>query len=244
MAGHVRYLLAGALACGFWVLSTSEACSSPPPDLFRKGEAKRLPKAATYVAWAVCQERQAESTGLNSSQKQNLLDCARETYQKAIEVDPGHLPAYVGLARVYTNMNRSPMAVQTYQRALQKAPRDASLWLYLGMCHCKSKQWEPAIRSFEKARELDPENRAINQTLGLCQARAGLVQDALQSLGRVMTPAEAHYTVARMMQHIQRDDLCRQLLAYALQLNPELAAARDLQMKLDRPQNAGAQQTN
>src|ERR1700680_4842229 len=82
------------------------ATASPLANVFpKKEERKYTPKVTTYVAWANCQERQAQAPAPHSSQKQNLLDLARQHYQKAIEVDPSHTPAYTALARVYMNMN-------------------------------------------------------------------------------------------------------------------------------------------
>jgi tetratricopeptide (TPR) repeat protein len=229
-----RYLLAVVAALGVLAGTAAPATASLFSNLFpKKEERKYTPKVTTYVAWADCQERQAETPGLSSSQKQNFLDIARQHYQKAMQVDPNHVPAYGGLARVYMNMNHLDKAQETYHRALQRFPKNMSLWYELGLCCCRAKQWDAAIRSLEKARELEPENRAANQTLGFCLARAGHVQEGLETLSRVMTPAEAHYNIARMLHHMQHDDLCRRFLGQALQLNPDLSGARSLQASLD-----------
>jgi tetratricopeptide (TPR) repeat protein len=230
---YLRTAMVGLVVVGVAGLETATA--APLTSLFSKKSDLRTPKAATFVAFAAAQELEADNTELTASQRQNVLDCARANYQKALEADPNHLPAYIGLARVYTNMSHHDKALETYYRALQKSPKNTLLWFDVGLCYCRTQHWEQALRSFQNAVALDPENRSAIQGLGFCAARAGRLQDSLQTLSKVMPSAEAHYHVARMMHHMKRDDLCRQYLAEALKLNPELAGARSLQAELDQP---------
>jgi tetratricopeptide (TPR) repeat protein len=233
---RTKCLRSAVMALGLFAVAGLQAQAAPLSNLLaKKQEPKFTPKAPTFVAFALCQEIDAESSSLNPSQKQNLLDIARSYYQKAIEVDPNLKDGYTGLARVYTNMNHNDKALETYHRALQRFPKTGSLWFDLGLCHCRSKQWDLAIRSLQKAHELEPENRTVIQAQGFCEARAGHLQQSVQTLGKVMSPAEAHYTVARMLHHMKRDDDCRRYLGQALQLNPQLPGARSMQETLDRP---------
>jgi tetratricopeptide (TPR) repeat protein len=232
---HTNYLRAAVLALAVAGGTGFYASAAPLGLLNKKQEPKFTPKASTVAAFAKCLECDAENPGLNSSDKQKLLDIARGNYQKAIEMDPTHLPAYTGLGRVYTNMNHYDKALATYQRALQKFPKNASLWFEVGLSHCRLKEWELAIRGFQKALESQPESRAVIQALGFCQARAGRLQESVQTLSKVMSPAEASYNVARMLHHMKHDDLSRRYLSQALQLNPELAGAQSLQAALTQP---------
>jgi len=194
---------------------------------------KRQPLPGTCVAWAVCRERMAEKEGVGPALKQSLYDQARDAYLQAIKIDPEHMPAYAGLARICQLQNQPEKALETYHQALQKKPTDATLWLEIGMCHCRAKQWELAIRSLDKAMELDPNNRRLTQALGFCQARAGRAKDSVETLAKVMPAAEAHYNVARMMRHMQLDDQCRLYVQEALRLDANHAAARGLLDALD-----------
>ena len=103
------------------------------------------------------------------------------------------------------------------------------------MCYCRVKQWDQAVASFKKSLEMDPENRQVLQTLGFSLARAGHTQDSLEILQKIMTPAQAHYQIGRMLHHVQRDDLCRLELSQALQVDPQFAPARCLLASLDGP---------
>jgi tetratricopeptide (TPR) repeat protein len=228
-------LLAMGLALGCTGCITTGSQSGKEPSNKESALAKRMPKPATWVAWAACRERQAECEASNPRLRQEYYDQARQAYQQAIKADPTHLPAYSGLARTYMLQGQVSQALETYHQALEKKPDDPGLWLELAMCHSRAKQWELAIGSLQKALEFDKENRRILQTLGFCQARAGLASESVATLSRVMSAAEANYNVARMMQHLKREDLCRQYLDQALQLDPNLSQARSLLEALDRP---------
>jgi tetratricopeptide (TPR) repeat protein len=215
-----------------------DGTTPPPPALFKftslpKEGVMRPAHPQTCVAWGVCRERQAELIDLDNSARQNLYDEARKAYQEALRVDSNYLPAQVALARIYMKMNRYDRALATYKKALQKYPKDPSLLLDYAICQCRQKDWDSAIAALRKALESDPENRKITQTLGFCLARAGQIQESLAILNRVMTPDESYCTLARMMHHVHQDELSRQYLQQALQINPNLAQARWLQDELD-----------
>jgi tetratricopeptide (TPR) repeat protein len=245
MVSRMTLLLALSLSwCGLGCVQNPALPTAPPPQPKPKPEpvvtkespkAKRTPKASTYVAWGQMREQEAEDKDTNPSQKMDLYDDARQVYQTALKIDPKHLPAYSALARVYMKMNHYDKALETYKQAAEKFPKEFSLWLDLGMCYCRMKQWDPAVASFKKALEMDPENRQVLQTLGFCQARAGHTQESLETLQKVMTPAQAHFQIARMLHHVQRDDLCRVELNQALQMDPELAPARTMLASLNGP---------
>jgi tetratricopeptide (TPR) repeat protein len=234
-------LAAGGLGCTQMGQTTAGAKSAaptatppappkdPPPVITHKEPGpKRPPKAETCCAWAMCYEKQALESTVDPAHKQDLLEQARLGYQQALKTDPKCLNGYTGLARVYMAMNHYERAQETYLEGLQRHPKEGSLWYDLAICHCRTKQWELAIRSLQKALEIDPENRNALQTLGFCHARAGHIQDSLDTLSKIMSAAEAHYNVARMLHHMNQDDQCRQFLARALQLNPDFAAARTM----------------
>jgi len=219
-------------------LPTVPAPKPKPPEAVvvkERPKTKRPPKAATYVAGGEMLEHDAEEQGVDPSRQMNLYDEARQAYQKALKTDPRYLPAYTALARVYMKLNHYDKALETYNQAAEKFPREFSLWVEMGMCYCRTKQWDTAVMSFKKALESDPENRQVTQTLGFCLARAGRIQESLDALQQVMPPAQAHYQVGRMLHHVQRDDLCRDELLQAVQLDPEFVPAQTLLASLDGP---------
>src|SRR5262249_42139448 len=147
-----------------------------------------------------------------------------------------YLPAHLALARLYEKLHDSDRALATYREALRVQPKDATIWLEMGMCQARQHDsWEAAVDSLKTAYELDPENRQYAKTLGFCLARAGHYDESLACLKRTVGEAEARCDLARMLHHLHQDAASRQQLQLALQMNPQLEAAQQLQAQLDAP---------
>lgn len=213
--------------------SMASAAEPIPPDAKREPEGPpRQPKPSTCVAFAVLREQTAAAKE-SPAERTELLDQARRAYQQALKLDAQYLPAYKGLARLYEAIQDHDRAVETYRRGLQIHPRDPELWHQLGMCHARRKEWQPALEALQKAVELDPENRRFLNDFGLCLARAGRYQDALQVLKGTGGDAHAHYTLARMLEHLGLPEPSKGHLRLALQHKPDLEPARQMLSRLE-----------
>jgi tetratricopeptide (TPR) repeat protein len=190
-------------------------------------------KSKTEVAFGDFKVREASVTPeLTPPQKEQLFEQARLAYQHALKLDPGSRDAYAGLARLYSARGQDDKAVEIYHKGLKKFPQDAGLWFDLGMCQGRRKDWNAALECLHKAHELDPENPTCTRTYGLTLARAGQDREALTMLSQAMGPAEANYTVARMLHHVHKDEQARPYLQAALRLKPDLAGAVTLSVQL------------
>jgi tetratricopeptide (TPR) repeat protein len=206
------------------------ATSSAPPgaDL-----PKITPKPATLVALGQFREEQAGDTSRSPREQEVLRDEARKSYQHALQGDPDCLPAYQALGRLYANQKDYERAEGAYKKALEGHPRHAPFWYELGMCRCRQKQWDSAAECLRRAVELEPESRLYVNSLGYCLARAGHYDESLACFQRVTTPAQAHYNLARMLLHMNETELAREHLSAAMQVEPDLAGARELLAQLD-----------
>jgi tetratricopeptide (TPR) repeat protein len=101
------------------------------------------------------------------------------------------------------------------------------------MCHARKKEWEPALKCLRKAGELDPENRQFSHNLGYCLARSGRYEESLACFTKTDGEAKAHYNLARMLHHMQQDDLSRQYLRTAVEKDPYLIPAKELLAQLE-----------
>lgn len=196
---------------------------------------KRKPQPATLVTLAKVREEQAETT-VETEGQVRLRDEARQLYQEAIKVDPKHMPAYSGLTRVYLRLNEPERAIETCTKAIKQDPKNGAGYIELAMCHNARKDWEQAIKALNKALELDPENRQYLQTLGFTQARAGRFDESVATLSKGYGPAHAHFTVARMLRHMNQLDHCKDQLRRALQADPNHQASRDMLTALETPE--------
>ncbi len=207
----------------------------PPDAKLEPAGPPRQPKPATCVALAVLREQTAETKKDSPAERTELYDQARRAYQQALKLDEKYLPAYKGLARLYETLQDHERAVATYRQAAHHYPREGEVWHLLGMCHARRRDWQQAVDALQKAVELDPENRRYLNDFGLCLARAGLYQDALIVLKKAAGDAQAHYQLARMLEHLGQPEPSREQLRMALQYKPDLEPARQMLYRLDNP---------
>jgi tetratricopeptide (TPR) repeat protein len=194
---------------------------------------KRQPKAMTCVAFGDFRMRESLAPGRTAQEQRDMRDQARKAYQQALQLDPNCFEAHRGLARAAAADQQHDQAIRTFQSAVKIQPRDAATWFDLGMVHARKKEWDPAVAALVQAAELEPQNRQYQNMLGHCLARSGRVDDSLACFSRIVGEARAHYNVARMMHHLQRDDLCRSHLQVALEKEPNLSEAKDMLVRLD-----------
>ncbi|HMC64417.1 MAG TPA: tetratricopeptide repeat protein [Gemmataceae bacterium] len=210
--------------------AAAQSANAAAPD----NQTPIIPKAQTCVAAGAFQERMAADTARTPAERDKLNDLARRSYQQGIRTDSNYLPAYVALANLYEKLGDFERAEATYHSALRIQPKDAAVWFEMGMCQARRhNRWESAVEALKAACELDPENRQYAKTLGFCMTRAGQYDAGLDCLKRVVGEAEAHCDLARMLHHMKQDAASRQQLQLALQFNPHLESARQLEMELD-----------
>jgi tetratricopeptide (TPR) repeat protein len=207
---------------------TAAAADLPPDD----GKPHK-PHAATYVAAGDLAEKTSDDPQRGPAERERLQEQARKAYQQAIALEPDYVPAHQALARLYLKLGDAEHAVATYQKVLKAHPKEAPLWFELGMCYSRQKQWDRALESLRQAVKLDPENRPYVNTLGFCLARAGRYDESLACFRKLSGPARAHYNLARMLHHLNHDDLSRQHLRLALEADPDMTPARQLLAQLE-----------
>jgi tetratricopeptide (TPR) repeat protein len=196
---------------------------SPPPP--------RKPSADFCVA--VGDLRAGAADKESGTLQQQMRDEARQSYQRALDINSKCTKAYLGLGQLYVRMADYDRALAIYDKGLRKLPKDAALWCDRGFCLCCKKDWAAGLESMKKAYTLQPENREFGTHYGLALARAGKLDDSIACLTKFQGKAEAYYTVARMLAHLNRPEQSKQLLQTALALQPDLAPARDMLARLD-----------
>jgi tetratricopeptide (TPR) repeat protein len=201
-------------------------------------------KAATYEAYANLGAAAGFAPQQTPQQQAQFREEAKLAYQKAIEVDPKYLPAYLGLARLETRCEDHQGALATYDRALKLAPRDAGIWHERGLVLCRQKNWQEAVTSLQKACELSPGNRQFLTTLGYTLGRAGRLPESLATLAQAEGEAKAHYDLARLLRHMNQPALAKEHVALALSKDPNLAEAGQLLAELEGRAQPAIQRTD
>lgn len=214
--------LVGAAGC----VPQNSVPTVPTPPVVEK--AKDLPmrppkNAETCVALGNFFASEGAAKPAGSAERERLYDNARKEYQQALDIDPNCLAAYLALGKLYATMGDHERALATYQKGLQKQPKQASLWFDLGMCHARHKDWDRANDALRRAAEHDPENRQYQTVFGHCLARAGRYDEALAAFRKgAGGEARAHYELARMLHHMNKDAEARQHLQLAVRAEPAL----------------------
>ena len=108
----------------------------------------------------------------------NDLDRGISEIKRAIELDPVHIPALVGLAMIYIK-NGEPQAAKEYaERAVKAGPGDFATHIALGRALLDSGEAANAARELETAVKLAPGSPEAHFSLASAYARLGRKADA------------------------------------------------------------------
>ena len=193
-----------------------------------RGKPGQALKAETEVAFADAEVEAAYGEGKPAVERDQLLDSARQRYQKALKQEPKNTEALAGLARLYTKIGDRERAAQVYQEALRQNPKNHELAHKMAGMHAKAEEWQPACDACKLAIGIDPENRMYHKTLGYCAARSGQWDLAFDTLKRTMPEADARYFLGRVLLDMDRVSEGRQQLEMARSLDPKHAASAEL----------------
>jgi tetratricopeptide (TPR) repeat protein len=195
-------------------------------------------KPDTDVAFADTQVEAAFAEGRAPAERDELLDHARQRYQKVLKADPKHKGAYLGLAKLYARLEDYPAAIGVYRQFLDKNPKDHAVHHDLAIVYGKAQDWVNASASCEAALALDPENRVYQKTLGMCLVRAGKYDEGYAMWLKVMPEAKARFFLARALEHTGQMDLVKQQVKLALAADPTYEPAISFFAYLNGEQSA------
>lgn len=237
MDGRWKPLLVGGLLCGLMgcghLRDRNKSrppgdTGEPPLNISRQDEKKGPVGAPTYVAFANLKVSASLDENRGPAERDDLQNQARVAYEHALKGDPKHVPAMLGMMKLYALMKDKAKCAEWYEKAAKAQPSNAALHQDAGKILAKDfKDLDGAIRAFHQATKLDPENREYRKTLGFSLAQAGRYEEAYAWLSKAFpTEAEARYNLAGIMQHTGNHDQARQQLAMAIQAEPNHAKAK------------------
>ena len=235
MDGRWKRLLAGGVLCG------AIGCSHTPKPSVNTGEPplgrvsskddKRKDnapiKVETLLALANVRVEAAADVNRTSAERENLQNQARLFLQQVLQREPKNLEAMLGMARLYQTQQDRDKTVEWYQRAAKAYPANGDLLMEMGTAMTKVfKDRDMAIHCFHAATKVDPDNKTYRKALGFALAHAGRYEEGYAWLSRCMPHAEAHYNLARMMDHNGHHEQANQHFALAVQANPNHELAK------------------
>jgi type IV pilus assembly protein PilF len=138
---------------------------------------------------------------------------ALEKLERAVELDPAHVPAYVTLALIEEQLGRDSRARRYYREAVSLAPEDGATLNGYAAFLGRQGEYREADEIFRRAIN-DPfyETKEVVYTnAGSCAIRAGRLDDAEGYLREALDVApeypDALFNLARLF--LQRDDAFR-----------------------------------
>jgi Tfp pilus assembly protein PilF len=198
------------------------------------------PQAETIVAFADTQVETALDEKTPPTNRQSLLDSARNSYQKALQQDPKSKAALLGMARYYSRTDETAKSIEFYKKYLTLYPNDKDVAHEVALAHARWKDWAGAIAWCQFTLKIDPENLAVRKTMAFCYTRAGEWEKGFQVMCEVMPEAQARYLMARVLEHQNQPEKARQQVLLALQADPNYADAREFLAELDAMLTPGA----
>lgn len=138
---------------------------------------------------------------------------ALEKLERAVALDPAHVPAYVTLALIEEQLGRDTRARRYYREAVSLAPDDGATLNSYAAFLCRQGEYPEADEMFRRSVQ-DPfyATREVAYTnAGSCAIRAGRLDQAeeylREALERAPHYADALFNLARLF--LQRDDAFR-----------------------------------
>lgn len=152
---------------------------------------------------------------------------ALDSYSKALEIEPKNAAALIATARLYDRLNERDKAVSFYQKCIEVSPT-AATYSELGNLHAKSGNLNAARDELKKAVALEPKSASHRTALAGVLLDLGQEDKAMEELLNAHTPAMANYQLAYL--HFARKNVpgAQQYATAALQIDPNLAPAREL----------------
>ena len=133
----------------------------------------------------------------NDYEQMRQFSLAADTYQRALELDPGRVELKAPLAQSQSLAGRYDDALKTYQEVSAANPQDAEPYLGMSQVYREQKKFTDARRMLDKAKELDPDSLDIRYNEVLLFQEQGKTPDAIAALKGILdTTAKRTYSNA------------------------------------------------
>jgi tetratricopeptide (TPR) repeat protein len=150
--------------------------------------------------------------------QQNHFDQAITAFQEVLKRDPNHVKAEDNLGLSLEGENKIDQAIAAYRRAIDldasSTAHNEQPYLNLGILLTKANKPAEALLLLTKAAEIDPKSGKIRYQLGKAYFDVGRFPESQREVEEAvrLTPedAPAHYLLARIYQHLGKQDLSKE----------------------------------
>jgi tetratricopeptide (TPR) repeat protein len=129
-------------------------------------------------------------------QERGMLDEAREQFEIAIKLYPGHHKSYYNLGLIYHQKGDLKRSIQYFKRSVTLKPEDIRSHYNLGTLFAKQGLMDLAIQHYAKVIEIDPEIVEAHYNLGMAYATQRKLKPAISEWEQVLQ-LDPRHTAAR-----------------------------------------------
>jgi tetratricopeptide (TPR) repeat protein len=120
-------------------------------------------------------------------EQKGRYDLAQTHYEKALAIDPDHIPAINNLAYLYAEQNlHLDQALELARQARKQTGQVPAIMDTLGWVYYKKGLYDSAAMEFEDAARIDPSNPVFFYHLGLAYSKLGRSEDAKNALQKAL----------------------------------------------------------
>lgn len=180
-----------------------------PPEQMRGDDIEKLRRAQQEYLQAQQANADDPAAQLNIGlyyQTRNDIALAEDAYQRALQLDPYFIGAYVNLADIYRASMRDPEAEALLNRGLEKLPEAAPLHFSLGLLKVRSKDMATALVELRRAVMLDPQNTHYRYVFAVALNSAGQGEAAREQIAKGLALSPGNQTLLTLQQQLQHPE--------------------------------------
>jgi tetratricopeptide (TPR) repeat protein len=166
------------------------------------------------------------------SEKQGDIGQARQQFERAFALWPGHVEVLRAAARMEDRLGNLPAAENLYQRAAASNPQHAGALNDLGLCLARQGKLDASLQVIEQAVHLQPEKALYRNNAATVLVEMHQDQKALAHLAAVHSVADANYNLGQLLVQRNRAADAAPYFQAALQQNPTMQSAQEALARL------------
>lgn len=210
-------------------LTSTKKAKPTLKDPVSLAEKPKPPDADLYVSLGNLRVRESDTAG------------AREMYHKALSMQPHHLGALLGLARLFDRQGQLDRAAEHYLEATEHHPKEATAFNDLGLCYARQGKYDKAVAALNRAVELQPDRTLYRNNIATVLVAQGRIDEALAHLTDAHGAAVAHYNIGFLLNKRGQQRQALEQFSLAVQVDPKLTAAQEWVDSLSAQMNGAAQ---
>ena len=169
-------------------------------------------------------------------ERQTDVQQARNNYQRALNMWPGHVEVLRAAARMEDRQGNLPLAENLYGQAVTSNPQHAGALNDLGLCLARQGKLEPSRQVLEQAVQLQPSKALYRNNAATVLIEMRQDQLALAHLAAVHSPADANFNLGQLLVERGRAADAAPYFQAALQQNPGMVQAQEALAKVQGTQ--------